>query len=83
MANGGNIPQMDPNILNQTNITVADLESASTISCEKCGGVVWDHGFVMKKTSPMSKIGEHVVQLPVIFCKMCGTPFKDSCPVAI
>lgn len=64
-------------------LTLLELEAAKTIKCEKCNSVVWDTGFIMKKTSPLSRVGEHTIQLPVIYCKSCGFPFPESCPVAI
>jgi len=67
----------------QQQISFVELQAAKTVKCEKCNSVVWDTGFIMKKTSPLSKVGEHVVQLPVIYCKSCGFPFPESCPVAI
>jgi len=67
----------------QAQVSIVELETAETIKCSNCNAVVWDTGFVMKKTSPLSKVGEQMVQLPVIYCKVCGTPYPESCPVKI
>jgi len=67
----------------QPQITLQDLESATTNECEKCKGVVFNQGFIMKKTSALSAVGEHMVQLPCIYCVMCGTIIPESCPLPI
>jgi len=76
-AAGGSTPQMQPQI------TAEDLEMATTSKCEKCQAVVFNQGFIMKKTSPLSKVGETLLQLPVVYCVMCGTILPDSCPFPI
>lgn len=68
---------------NQAQISIEELNTAETLKCLKCQGVVWGQGVVIKKTSALSIGGEQVVQLPVMFCQMCGTPLPNSCPVNI
>jgi len=67
----------------QAQISLDELQSAETVKCEKCEAIVWDTGFIIKKTSPLSRVGEQAVQLPVIYCKVCGNPFSESCPVPL
>ena len=76
---------MDRNQVNPTmmqNITMEDLATAKTETCE-CGCVVFDQGVIIKKTSPLSKIGEKAIQIPVMYCVKCGTVVKESCPVSL
>jgi hypothetical protein len=51
-----------------------DLTSAQTITCEKCGGVVFKHGLLVKRvselTSPVGK--ELIVPIQTIVCNACG-----------
>jgi len=64
-------------------VSMEDIEDAETITCEKCKSVVFHHGFVIKKTSALSKVGEQVFEIPIVYCAMCGTPVKDSCPITL
>jgi len=64
-------------------VSQEDVESGETVGCEKCKSVVFHHGFVMKKTSSLSQIGEQIFEIPVVFCAMCGTPIKESCPITL
>lgn len=75
--------EINPNQLGKQNLTQSDLETATSVRCEKCKSAVWSQGFVMKKTSALSSVGEQVLQIPVIYCVMCGTPLKESCPIPI
>lgn len=81
---GNNIsPNGPPSGTGQVNMSIEDLNTAKTTRCEKCNSAVWDQGFVIKETSPVSKVGQQVIQLPVIYCVMCGTPLKGSCPIEL
>ncbi len=67
----------------QSGPTLEDLNNAKTISCEKCQCVTWAHGFLLKRTSALSLVGEQNVAVPVIYCNQCGTPNKNSVPCVI
>ena len=63
--------------------TLEDLNTAKTIMCKKCAGVVWGNGFILKQTSTLSLIGEQNVAVPAVYCVGCGAPNMESIPCTI
>lgn len=67
----------------QSGPTLEDLNNAKTIPCEKCQGVIWAHGFVLKQTSALSHLGEQNVAVPAVYCVKCRAPNMESIPCKI
>ncbi len=60
--------------------TMDDLLEAETIKCAACSSIVWDQGFALKKVKSMTG-QDQFVQIPIVFCKICGTPLDQVGPV--
>ena len=69
--------QQDNNSIDER--TMDELLEAETIQCIKCSGIIWDQGFALKKVKSITG-KEQYIQIPIIFCKLCGTPLNNTIP---
>jgi len=69
----------------QGQLSLDEVKEAVTQICEKegCDGFIFEQGTIMKKTSVLSKVGQQMIAIPIVYCIECHTPLKESCPIEL